>query len=205
MARRAAIPLPVPRSAAAGGVGARPGKSLAPDRSRGQAGGSAHGKRPPPGRGRAGGGGRSLRSWIEFAVGLVVESRGAGFRGPAGSRRLEGSGRPRSCRGQDSGAGPGRSFRHREGIAGSRRRPKAVSGLLKGLAGHMAKSGKRDSPARVKVRKRRDAEGERSPRARAGRKGANEGDGGIATVMSSDKSQELTIDPVGPWISGARP
>ena len=36
--------------------------------------------------GRAGGGGRSLRSWIESAVGLVVESRGAGFRGPARSR-----------------------------------------------------------------------------------------------------------------------
>ena len=50
-------------------------------------------------------------------------------------------------------------------------RPKAGSGLLKGLAGHMAKSGKLDSPARVKVRKRRDAEGERSPKGEGRAKG----------------------------------
>jgi MerR family transcriptional regulator, copper efflux regulator len=56
MARRAAIPLPAPRSAAAGGgVGARPSRSLAPDRSRDkQQAAHPRGKRPPPGRGRAG-------------------------------------------------------------------------------------------------------------------------------------------------------
>ena len=48
MARHAAIPLPAPRSAAAGGVGARPGKSLAPDHGRGQAGGLASRKEAAP-------------------------------------------------------------------------------------------------------------------------------------------------------------
>jgi hypothetical protein len=136
----------------------------------------------------------------------VVELAEAGL---ASEARLEAAARraavdPGSCRGQDSGAAQRRSFRHREGMG----EPPAAESRQQGsegLAGHMAKRGKRDSPARVKVRKRRDAEGERSPRARAGRKGANEGDGGIATVMSSDERQKLTIDPVGPWISGARP
>ena len=134
----------------------------------------------------------------------MVESRGAGFRGLAGSR-LEGeSGRPRIMPGARLRRGSRAVIPPSGGLAESAA-AETRQRLSEGLAGHMAKRGKRDSPARVKVRKRRDAEGERSPRARAGRKGANEGDGRIATVMSSDESLKLTIDPVRPWISGARP
>ena len=202
MARRAAIPLPAPRSAAAGGRRSETRQEFSPRSQSGTSRRSRRGKRPPPGRGRAG----DRSPWSSWRRRSSPGSRAVGLASEAwleaAARRA--SGRPRIMPGQDSGAGPGRSFRHREGMgepaaAKSRQRPS------EGLAGHMAKRGKRDSPARVKVRKRRDAEGERSPRARAGRKGANEGDGRIATVMSSDESQELTIDPVGPWISGARP
>ena len=125
MARHAAIPLPVPRSAAAGGVGARPGKSLAPDRPRGQAGGLAA-EEAAAGRGRAGD--RSpLSSWLEPGV----ESRGAGFRGPAGSRRPESerptpdhAGGKTQARVQGCHSAIGRAW-------GSRRLPKPVGEALR--------------------------------------------------------------------------
>ena len=78
MARHAAIPLPVPRSAAAGGVGARPGKSLAPDRSRGQAGGLAaeRGRRPVA---------------VELAIGALVRAGGGGLLAESAISRLRSS------------------------------------------------------------------------------------------------------------------
>ncbi len=199
MARRAAIPLLAPRSAAAGGRRSETRQEFSPRSHSGQAGGLAaeeaaarsrsSWRRSPWSSWR-----RPSSPWSRAADGLLKP----GWKPPPGRRAVD----PGSYRGktqarvQGGHSALGRAMGSRR--LQSRRRPS------EGLAGHMAKRGKRDSPARVKVRKRRDAEGERSPRARARRKGANEGDGRTATVMSSDESQELTMDPVGSSISGAR-
>jgi hypothetical protein len=91
----------------------RPGESLARDRSRGQVGGSRRGKRPPPGRARAGD--RGLV--VELAIEPVVENRRAAFRGPAGSHGPVGErSTPDQAGGKTQARPKGGPFRHREGV-----------------------------------------------------------------------------------------
>ena len=158
MARRAAIPLPAPRSAAAGGRRSETRQEFSP---RSQSGTSRRsplaerGRRPvavelaigePPSWGRVGGRarGREPRGWLPRP----------GWKPPPGGRAVD----PGSCRGQDSGAGPGRSFRHREGM-GSRRTPKPVSGLPEAWRAYRRKSEipKADNRSRRALDKRRSA------------------------------------------------
>ena len=100
MARRAAIPLPAPRSAAAGGRRSETrqefsARSQSGTRRRSPLAERGHaGSRPSWRSGDAGGCTSPQNSGglgVELAVEPGVESRGAGFRGPAGSRRPEGS------------------------------------------------------------------------------------------------------------------
>ena len=136
------LPLDRPRP---GSVGARPGKSLAPDRGRGQAGGLPRGKRPPA-RSPS-----SLRSGPRCRGLSSPGTRGAVL---ASEARLEPAARraavdPGSCRGQDSGAAQGgHSAIGRACGAGGYRNPSAAS---EGLARHMAKSGKRSGPGRQRA------------------------------------------------------
>jgi hypothetical protein len=108
----------------------RPGESLARDRSRGQVGGSRRGKRPPPGRARAGD--RGLV--VELAIEPVVENRRAAFRGPAGSHGPVGErSTPDQAGGKTQARPKGGPFRHREGVgepAAAKSRPWAPSSIL---------------------------------------------------------------------------
>jgi hypothetical protein len=143
MARRAAIPLPAPRSAAAGGRRSETrqefsARSQSGTRRRSPLAERGHaGSRPSWRSGDAGGCTSPQNSGglgVELAVEPGVESRGAGFRGPAGSRRPEGS---RSTPDHAAGKTQARVravIPPSGGHMGSRRQPKAVSKALRTVA-----------------------------------------------------------------------
>ena len=141
MARRAAIPLPAPRSAAAGG---RRSETRQEFSARSQSGTSRRSRCTERHRAVA----------VEPAIGARCRVGGrARGREPAvlaSEAWLEAAARraavdPGSCRGKTSGAVQGRSVRHREGM-GSRRTPKPVSDLLRawrGMGGAGGRAGRR--------------------------------------------------------------
>jgi hypothetical protein len=125
------------------------GESLAPDRTRGQAGSrlAEKGRRPVAVELAIGG----LWSTVE----PVVESAGLASEARLEAAARRASGRPVIKPGQDSGAAQRRSFRHREGWGGSQAavesRQRGSEDRGEGMGGRQGRAGRRSGPGRQRV------------------------------------------------------